>query len=58
MAEGVERQTLWQDGEWIDTVRMSVLAPEWAAHQGRPDMGRGQPGGRGEPRGRVSSTAR
>lgn len=41
MAEGVERQTLWQDGEWIDTVRMSVLAPEWAAHQGRPDRGRG-----------------
>ncbi|MDX3620031.1 GNAT family protein, partial [Streptomyces europaeiscabiei] len=41
VAEGVERQTLWQDGEWIDTVRMSVLAPEWAAHQGRPDRGRG-----------------
>ncbi|MDX2526874.1 GNAT family N-acetyltransferase [Streptomyces europaeiscabiei] len=41
VSEGVERQTLWQDGEWIDAVRMSVLAPEWAAHRGRPDRGRG-----------------
>lgn len=38
MAEGVERQTLWHDGEWIDAVRMSVLAHEWAAHHGYPDL--------------------
>ncbi|MFF6995152.1 GNAT family N-acetyltransferase [Streptomyces sp. NPDC008313] len=36
VAEGVERQALWHEGEWIDAVRMSVLAPEWAAHRGRP----------------------
>ncbi|OQQ16441.1 GNAT family N-acetyltransferase [Streptomyces sp. M41(2017)] len=36
VAEGVERQTLLHDGEWIDAVRMSVLAHEWAAHRGRP----------------------
>ncbi|MEW2162042.1 GNAT family protein [Streptomyces sp. NPDC007084] len=36
-AEGVERQTLLCDGEWIDSVQMSVLAPEWAAHRGRPE---------------------
>ncbi|GHE62210.1 hypothetical protein GCM10017771_85520 [Streptomyces capitiformicae] len=40
VAEGIERQTLWQDGEWIDAVRMSILAPEWAAHRGRPEIGR------------------
>lgn len=39
VAEGVERQTLWQDGEWIDAVRMPILAPEWAAHRGRPGVG-------------------
>ncbi|MEE1765969.1 GNAT family N-acetyltransferase [Streptomyces sp. SP18BB07] len=37
VAEGIERQTLWQGGEWIDAVRMSILAPEWAAHRGRPE---------------------
>ncbi|MFF0135739.1 GNAT family N-acetyltransferase [Streptomyces sp. NPDC005227] len=36
VAEGVERQTLLHDGEWIDAVRMSVLDHEWAAHRGRP----------------------
>ncbi|MFG2308540.1 GNAT family N-acetyltransferase [Streptomyces sp. NPDC048566] len=36
VAEGIERQTLLHDGEWIDAVRMSVLAPEWHAHRGRP----------------------
>lgn len=36
VAEGVERQTLLHDREWIDAVRMSVLAHEWAAHRGRP----------------------
>jgi RimJ/RimL family protein N-acetyltransferase len=57
VAEGVERQTLWQDGEWIDAVRMSVLAPEWAARRGWP--GPAVPaGGRGEAAGPVSSTGR
>ncbi|MDT0569815.1 GNAT family protein [Streptomyces sp. DSM 3412] len=37
VAEGVERQALWQDGRWIDAVRMSLLAPEWAAHRGWPE---------------------
>uniref|UniRef100_A0AAU3HVX8 GNAT family N-acetyltransferase n=1 Tax=Streptomyces sp. NBC_01393 TaxID=2903851 RepID=A0AAU3HVX8_9ACTN len=36
VAEGIERQTLLQGGEWIDAVRMSVLAHEWAAHRGHP----------------------
>ncbi|MFM9552208.1 GNAT family N-acetyltransferase [Streptomyces caniscabiei] len=40
VAEGIERQTLWQGGEWIDAVRMSILAPEWAAHRGRPEEDR------------------
>lgn len=52
VAEGVERQTLWQDGEWIDAVRMSILAPEWAAHLGYPDGDRRRPdGGRSRPDG-------
>ncbi|ELP67124.1 GNAT family N-acetyltransferase [Streptomyces turgidiscabies] len=38
VAEGVERQTLLHAGEWIDAVRMSVLAHEWAAHHGYPDL--------------------
>ncbi|GAB2906169.1 GNAT family N-acetyltransferase [Streptomyces heilongjiangensis] len=46
VAEGVERQTLWQDGEWIDAVRMSILAPEWATHRGRPERGHAGPGAR------------
>ncbi|MFF7387190.1 GNAT family N-acetyltransferase [Streptomyces scabiei] len=46
VAEGIERQTLWQGGEWIDALRMSILAPEWAAHRGRLE------------RERVSSTVR
>ncbi|WP_369259505.1 GNAT family N-acetyltransferase [Streptomyces sp. R35] len=44
VAEGVERQTLLHEGEWIDAVRMSVLAHEWATHRGHPEA--------------VSSTAR
>ncbi|GGX54086.1 GNAT family N-acetyltransferase [Streptomyces fructofermentans] len=36
VAEGVERETLLHEGEWIDAVRMSVLSREWAAHRGRP----------------------
>ena len=38
VAEGVERQTLLYEGEWIDSVRMSVLAHEWAAHRGYPGL--------------------
>ncbi|MFE6172330.1 GNAT family N-acetyltransferase [Streptomyces sp. NPDC056464] len=37
VAEGVDRQSVWQSGEWIDEVRMAILAPEWAAHRGHPD---------------------
>jgi RimJ/RimL family protein N-acetyltransferase len=36
VSEGVERESLWQDGRWVDAVRMSVLAPEWAEHRGHP----------------------
>ncbi|MFH0519544.1 GNAT family N-acetyltransferase [Streptomyces sp. M41] len=38
VAEGVDRQSLWQGGEWIDEIRMAILAPEWATHHGRPDI--------------------
>lgn len=40
VAEGVERQTLWQDGQWFDAVRMSILAPEWESHRGAPGSDR------------------
>ncbi|GAA1354822.1 GNAT family N-acetyltransferase [Streptomyces beijiangensis] len=30
-AEGVEREALLHDGEWIDSVSMSILDREWAA---------------------------
>ncbi|MEV0109274.1 GNAT family protein [Nocardia sp. NPDC050799] len=33
-AEGVLRQALRYRDEWIDATVMSILAPEWAAHQG------------------------
>jgi RimJ/RimL family protein N-acetyltransferase len=36
VTEGVLRQALRYDGEWIDAVVMSVLSPEWARHRGRP----------------------
>lgn len=32
--EGMERQALLHEGEWIDRVRMAVLEPEWARHRG------------------------
>ncbi|WP_149180211.1 GNAT family N-acetyltransferase [Streptomyces sp. TRM49041] len=32
--EGVEREALLHDGEWIDSVRMSVLAREWVRDLG------------------------
>jgi RimJ/RimL family protein N-acetyltransferase len=34
--EGVRRDALRFDGEWVDSVLMAVLAPEWARHRGRP----------------------
>jgi RimJ/RimL family protein N-acetyltransferase len=34
--EGVRRDALRFDGEWVDSVLMSVLAPEWGRHHGRP----------------------
>jgi RimJ/RimL family protein N-acetyltransferase len=34
--EGVRRQALHWEGDWIDTHVMSMLAGEWSAHRGRP----------------------
>lgn len=34
--EGVLRESLRYDGEWIDATIMSILAPEWARHHGHP----------------------
>ncbi|MGW7415714.1 GNAT family N-acetyltransferase [Streptomyces sp. NPDC054863] len=36
VVEGRAREALWHDGEWIDDLYMSILAPEWAAHRGTP----------------------
>jgi len=36
-AEGVLRESLRYDEQWIDATVMSILAPEWAAHRGYPD---------------------
>ena len=36
VAEGVLRDALRWDGEWIDTTVMSILAPEWDRHHGYP----------------------
>ena len=42
--EGVRRDALRFDGEWVDSVLMSVLAPEWEQHRGRPQLpSRAQP---------------
>ena len=35
--EGVTRQSVLRDGEWYDETLMSILAPEWAEHGGRPN---------------------
>ncbi|MFD9499971.1 GNAT family N-acetyltransferase [Streptomyces sp. NPDC060035] len=35
VAEGTERETLLYNGLWVDSVRMSILNREWAAHRGR-----------------------
>jgi RimJ/RimL family protein N-acetyltransferase len=34
VAEGVLRDALYWDGEWVDAVVMSALAPEWALRSG------------------------
>jgi RimJ/RimL family protein N-acetyltransferase len=36
VAEGVLRDALSWDGEWIDATVMSILAPEWTRHRGHP----------------------
>ncbi len=36
--EGVRRDALRFDGEWVDSLLMSVLAPEWEQHRGRPAL--------------------
>jgi RimJ/RimL family protein N-acetyltransferase len=38
VAEGVRRHALRFDGEWVDSVLMSVLSPEWEQHRGRPQL--------------------
>ncbi|WP_079171002.1 MULTISPECIES: GNAT family N-acetyltransferase [unclassified Streptomyces] len=37
VAEGVLRDALLWEGERVDATVMSVLAPEWFRHRGRPD---------------------
>lgn len=36
--EGVRRDALRFDGEWVDSHLMSVLAPEWQQHRGHPSL--------------------
>lgn len=36
--EGTRRDALCFDGEWVDSHLMSVLAPEWEQHRGRPHL--------------------
>lgn len=36
VAEGVERDALLWDGEWVDSINMSILEHEWREHRGRP----------------------
>ncbi|MEU5534457.1 GNAT family protein [Streptomyces sp. NPDC020362] len=35
--EGVLRDALLWEGEWVDAVVMSILAREWSEHRGRPE---------------------
>ncbi len=39
VAEGVLRDALRWDGEWIDATVMSILASEWDHHRGHPRQG-------------------
>ncbi|MDH6134417.1 RimJ/RimL family protein N-acetyltransferase [Kitasatospora sp. MAA4] len=36
VAEGTLRDALHYDGQWVDATVMSILAPDWARHRGRP----------------------
>ena len=36
VAEGVRRDALSFDGEWVDSILMAVLDHEWRAHHGKP----------------------
>ncbi|MEU6541897.1 GNAT family protein [Streptomyces sp. NPDC046859] len=36
--EGVRREADFRDGRWMDWVLMAMLAREWAAHRGHPDL--------------------
>jgi RimJ/RimL family protein N-acetyltransferase len=36
VAEGILRDALRWDDEWIDATLMSILAPEWERHRGHP----------------------
>ncbi|MFE5539098.1 GNAT family N-acetyltransferase [Streptomyces sp. NPDC056492] len=40
VAEGVLRDALLWEGERVDAVLMSILAPEWFRHRGRPEAAR------------------
>ena len=37
VVEGVHRDVLRYDDEWVDEIAMSILAPEWFRHRGRPE---------------------
>jgi RimJ/RimL family protein N-acetyltransferase len=37
-AEGVLRESLRYNGEWVDATVMSILAPEWGHEAGQPKM--------------------
>jgi RimJ/RimL family protein N-acetyltransferase len=39
VAEGVLRDALLWEGERVDAVVMSILAPEWFQHRGQPEAG-------------------
>ncbi|MBT2510640.1 GNAT family N-acetyltransferase [Streptomyces sp. ISL-98] len=39
VSEGIEREALLHEGEWIDAMYMSILAREWAVHRGHPGTG-------------------
>ncbi len=40
VAEGVLRESLLWEGERVDATVMSILAPDWASHRGRPESAR------------------
>ena len=35
--EGIRRQALRWDGEWVDADIMGILADEWSRHRGYPE---------------------